>query len=57
MPQGLNDILEDAMPLVRGELSRHRIALRFERAADLPMVLADRIQLQQVFINLTVNAI
>jgi signal transduction histidine kinase len=55
--QDLNEILEDALPLVRGELSRHRIALRFARATDLPMVLADRVHLQQVFINLVLNAI
>ncbi len=57
VPQNLNDTLEDALPLVRGELPRHRIVLKLERATDLPMVLADRIHLQQVFINLILNGI
>jgi signal transduction histidine kinase len=46
----------DVLPLVRPELRRHRIALEVSLDDDLPAVVADRIQLQQVLINLLVNA-
>jgi C4-dicarboxylate-specific signal transduction histidine kinase len=40
-----------------GELHQHGVALRTELAADLPAVLGDRVQLQQVLLNLIMNAI
>ena len=55
-PDRLARIVADVLPLVRAELHRHEIALEVSLAADLPPVLADRIQLQQVLINLLVNA-
>jgi PAS domain S-box-containing protein len=55
-PGPLAQIIADVLPLVRSELQRHEIALQVAMAADLPPVLADRIQLQQVLINLLVNA-
>jgi len=39
------------------ELDSHRVALRMELAPSLPMVLADRVELQQVIINLVMNGI
>jgi signal transduction histidine kinase len=44
------------LPLVRPELDLQGIALQMSLAADLPEVLGDRIQLQQVLLNLLVNA-
>ena len=55
-PGPIAQIVADVLPLVRAELRRHAIALEVSLAADLPPVLADRIQLQQVLINLLVNA-
>lgn len=56
-PQALDEIIEDALPLVQRELASHRVWLKHERSAASPMVLADRVHLQQVFINLILNAI
>ena len=53
----LNGAIEDVIALVRGELSKHRVSLRTELAAELPLVTADRVQLQQVILNLILNAI
>lgn len=55
-PCQLARIIADVLPLVRPELRRHDISLQMSLAVDLPSVLADRIQLQQVLINLLVNA-
>ena len=43
--------------MVRRELLSHRVSLRMELSPALPVVLADRTQLQQVIINLVINAI
>ncbi|SEF10307.1 PAS domain S-box-containing protein [Rhizobiales bacterium GAS191] len=56
-PLNLDDVVEDALPLVQREVSNHRVSLALDLAGDLPMVLGDRVQLQQVIINLLVNAI
>ncbi|MDQ8031890.1 MAG: PAS domain S-box protein [Bordetella sp.] len=49
-------IIEEAARLVAHEFARERIELRIEVAPDLPEVAGDRIQLQQVLVNLMVNA-
>jgi two-component system, LuxR family, sensor kinase FixL len=54
-PCRLAQIITDVLPLVRSEFHRHDILLQVSLDADLPPVLADRIQLQQVLINLLVN--
>jgi C4-dicarboxylate-specific signal transduction histidine kinase len=53
----MNDVVNEAVALVLHELSRHRVSLRTELAAALPQVNGDRIQLQQVFVNLMNNGI
>ncbi|MCA3194546.1 AAA family ATPase [Cupriavidus sp.] len=53
----LNEMVAETLPLLAGELTRHRVMLKTELAATLPAVLADKVQLQQVFLNLAVNAI
>ena len=55
-PCQLAAVIGHVLPLVRPELDRHGIALQMSLAADLPAVLGDRIQLQQVLLNLLVNA-
>ena len=53
----VNDAIDDVVVLLQRELLAHRISVRRDLAAGLPSVLADRVQLQQVIINLTMNAI
>ena len=53
----LTDVVREVLPLVRSELSRHDVSLALQLAPELPPVLADRVQLQQVVLNLVVNAI
>jgi len=53
----LGVLVEDAVLLVRRELTAHGVALRVQVPADLPEVDGDRVQLQQVLVNLMVNAV
>jgi len=53
----INEIIQDVTTLLRHEFTRSRVSLRTELASDLPRVPGDPVQLQQVFINLIVNAI
>jgi PAS domain S-box-containing protein len=53
----LNRMLEDAVALIRGELVRDQVSLRLELESGLPGVRSDRVQLQQVVINLLINGI
>jgi PAS domain S-box-containing protein len=57
LPLDLNDVIEDVIPLVQREVINHGIWLRLDLAPALPLVMGDRVQLQQVLINLLVNAI
>jgi PAS domain S-box-containing protein len=56
-PLDLNEVVEDALPLVQREVADHRVSLVLDLAEDVPPVLGDHIQLQQVVMNLLVNAI
>jgi PAS domain S-box-containing protein len=56
-PLDVNLVVNEAIALVQGELVRHRVLLRAELAPALPRILGDRIQLQQVIINLLMNGI
>ena len=53
----LNEVIGEVLLLVRREVQSHRVSLQLDLAPDLPAVLADRVQLQQVIINLVINAI
>jgi PAS domain S-box-containing protein len=53
----INEVIEDAIALVQHQAFSHRAALRLELARGLPEVLGDRIQLQQVIINLVMNGV
>jgi PAS domain S-box-containing protein len=57
LPLHINDVVHEAVTLVQHELFSHRISLRVELTPVLGIVLADRIQLQQVILNLVINAI
>jgi PAS domain S-box-containing protein len=56
-PVDLNEVLREMMVLLRGEATRYSVSIRTELAADLPQLMADRIQLQQVMLNLMMNSI
>jgi C4-dicarboxylate-specific signal transduction histidine kinase len=57
IPLDVNDAVREAIALVRRALVSHQVSLRTELASPLPMVLGDRVQLQQVMINLVMNGI
>jgi signal transduction histidine kinase len=52
----LNEVTREVMALSLSDLQRNRIVLRSELAKDLPAITGDRIQLQQVILNLLRNA-
>jgi predicted ATPase/signal transduction histidine kinase len=56
-PLNLSDVLSEALTFVQHELSTSRVALRVEHASALPHILADKVQLQQVVLNLVMNGI
>lgn len=53
----INDAILAVIALVDAEAQRNRVLLRTELSNDMPLVLGDRIQLQQVILNLIMNAI
>jgi PAS domain S-box-containing protein len=53
----VNELIREMIVLLRSEASRYSISIRTELAEDLPKVIGDRVQLQQVFMNLMLNGI
>jgi signal transduction histidine kinase len=53
----VNELIPEMLVLLRSEANRHSLPMRTDLAADLPRVTADRVQLQQVFLNLMLNGI
>jgi two-component system sensor kinase FixL len=53
----MNHAIQEVAALTQGEVGRNRVALRMELAADVPPVLGDRVQLQQVILNLVMNGV
>ncbi len=53
----VNGIIHEMVTLLKGEATRYSIAIRIELAAQLPKTMVDRVQLQQVFMNLMLNGI
>jgi PAS domain S-box-containing protein len=51
----INEVVEEAVTLLRHDALRHGVAIRLELAPDLVPVRGDRIQLQQVIVNLLIN--
>jgi signal transduction histidine kinase len=57
VPLDVNDVVRKVITLVQRELLSHQVSLRMELAPALPTILGDRVQLQQVIINLVMNGI
>jgi C4-dicarboxylate-specific signal transduction histidine kinase len=57
VPVDVNEVVREVVALVQRELTSHRVSLRMELAPALPTTLGDRVQLQQVMINLVMNGI
>jgi signal transduction histidine kinase len=53
----INDIIDEVVDLVQSEVRNHRVVLVTKLSAELPRVLGDRVQLQQVLLNLLLNGI
>jgi signal transduction histidine kinase len=53
----VNVLIDETLTLVHGDLQQHRILVHAEPQAELPQIMGDRIQLQQVLLNLITNAI
>ena len=53
----INEAIREVIPLIQAELQRNRVGLQTGLANDLPLVPGDRVQLQQVIVNLIVNAL
>jgi PAS domain S-box-containing protein len=53
----VNELIREMIVLLRNEAARYSISIRSDLTEDLPKVMADRIQLQQVFMNLMLNGI
>lgn len=56
-PVDINLVIQEVLTLTQPELQKNRVSLRTQFAVDLPTALGDKIQLQQVILNLVVNAI
>jgi PAS domain S-box-containing protein len=56
-PLEINDVAREVVTLVQRELLSHEVSVRMDLAPALPIILGDRIQLQQVIINLVMNSI
>jgi signal transduction histidine kinase len=56
-PLNLNEVLSETLTFVQHELLSYRVALRVENAGALLLVLADKVQLQQVMLNLILNGV
>jgi PAS domain S-box-containing protein len=53
----VNELIREMIVLLRSEANRYSLSIRTELAEDLPRVMADRVQLQQAFMNLMLNGI
>jgi PAS domain S-box-containing protein len=53
----VNEVIAEMITMLRNEANRQSVTMRMELAAGLPKVMADRVQLQQVLMNLILNGI
>jgi PAS domain S-box-containing protein len=53
----VNELIQGMIALLRSEAARHSISMRTELSEGLPQIMGDRVQLQQVIMNLMINGI
>jgi C4-dicarboxylate-specific signal transduction histidine kinase len=53
----VNEVIREMIVLLRSELTRYSVSIRTDLAPDLPQIMGDRVQLQQVLMNLMINGI
>jgi PAS domain S-box-containing protein len=53
----INEVIQEVLELTRNELAKSEIFLQTQFASNLPIIQGDRVQLQQVILNLVINAI
>jgi PAS domain S-box-containing protein len=53
----LSDVIQEMVMMLQNEANRHSVAIRTDLGRELPKVMADRVQLQQVLMNLILNSI
>jgi C4-dicarboxylate-specific signal transduction histidine kinase len=53
----INEAIEEIVILIQSEVQRNKVTLQMDLAANLPSVVGDRVQLQQVMLNLMLNGI
>jgi len=53
----VNEVIQEMLMLLRSETTRNLVSVRTELAPDLPQIVGDRVQLQQVLMNLMINGI
>jgi PAS domain S-box-containing protein len=56
-PLALNEVIDEMIEMMRAEATRHGVSVRADLARNLPTVSADRVQIQQVLMNLILNGI
>ena len=56
-PVDLNELIREMVVLLRVEATQHSISVRTELAHNIPLIVGDQVQLQQVLMNLMINAI
>jgi signal transduction histidine kinase len=56
VPLDVNEVVDKVLKLIRSDLINQRVGIHIELAPDLPLIDGDEVQLQQVLLNLVVNA-
>jgi C4-dicarboxylate-specific signal transduction histidine kinase len=56
-PLDINEVIDEVAALVKPEALRHWVTVQVQLASGLPLVRGDRVQLQQVIINLAINGV